>query len=223
MDFYKELMNPAELRNEELLSILNQMSDIAKKIDLNKVKYNKNIDREPWVSEEKLHSLIYEWDGHLGYPEETLGFNLLPGEFNYSDAQEAIDMIEEYENLNDDLINFLGAHRRALSCIYPPGGFISWHNNANASGYNILLTWSETGDGFWQHWDPKKRELVKIPDKPGWQCKYGYYGQYSEGPEKVCYHAAQTDCLRMTVAFVFNGDETGRRMAEMLIEEIETP
>ena len=61
-----------------------------------------------------------------------------------------------------------------------------------------------------------------IKDVPGWQCKYSYYGSYDDGLDKVLYHCAHTNCLRVTFAFVFNRDVTGRRMAEMLIEEIET-
>ena len=125
------------------------------------------------------------------------------------------------EELVNEVCMFLGAHRKALSMVYPPGGFIGWHNNANAGGYNIIFTWSEKGDGQWEHIDPITKEHVVIPDVEGWQCKYGYYGTYDEY-DKILYHAARTNCLRSTIAFVFNSDETGKRMAEHVVEEIQT-
>ena len=67
-----------------------------------------------------------------------------------------------------------------------------------------------------------KKQMVRIDDVPGWQCKYGYYGSYIEGKEKVLYHAAATNCWRMTIAFVFNKEEGGRKMSEMLVEDLQS-
>ena len=50
--------------------------------------------------------------------------------------------------------------------MYPPGGYISWHNNANASAYNLIFTWSETGDGYFKYIDGETKEEIVIKDKP---------------------------------------------------------
>jgi hypothetical protein len=128
--------------------------------------------------------------------------------------------MERINNFKANLITELGVRYNALFAIYPPGGYISWHNNQNAPGYNVLLTWSENGDGYWEHLDPKTNKIERINDVPGWQCKYGYYGTYEEGMDNVLYHAAATNCWRATIAFVFDKNEGGRMMSEMLIEEI---
>lgn len=224
MDFHKEAVNTAVIRNKELLEILNRHLEVAKKVDIEKIldPEAKEKGREEWVSKDYLDKVVYDFRDHDGYPKMLYGFELAADKFNYRDINTQSEIMQEYEKVSDELTSFLGVHRRALSCVYPPGGFISWHNNANASGYNVIFTWSENGDGQWEHIDPITKEHVVIKDVPGWQCKYSYYGSYDDGLDKVLYHCAHTNCLRMTFAFVFNRDETGRRMAEMLIEEIET-
>lgn len=225
MNFHKEAVNTAVIRNEELLSLLNRHLEVAKKVDIKKVTDREAQwqDKNDWVSKEYLDKIVYDFRDHNGFPRTLYGFELASDKFNYSDITEQADILKEYEEVSDELVSFLGVHRRALSCVYPPGGFIAWHNNANAAGYNVIFTWSENGDGQWEHIDPITKEHVIIKDVPGWQCKYSYYGSYDDGLDKVIYHCAHTNCNRMTFAFVFNKDEAGKRMAEMLIEEIETP
>jgi hypothetical protein len=224
MDFHAEAMNTATIRNTELLDILNRHVDIARKVDIKKVRTPEmeHVDMKEWVSKEYLDKIVYDYRDHSGYPRMLYGFELAADKFRYDDIATEAEITKEYEEVCEELTSFLGVHRRALSCVYPPGGFISWHNNANASGYNVIFTWSENGDGQWEHIDPITKEHVIIKDVPGWQCKYGYYGSYDDGLDKVLYHCAHTNCLRMTFGFVFNRDESGKRMAEMLIEEIET-
>ena len=214
-------MNTAEIKNEELKEILNRISENTQRVDFDKVRQiPRNETADEWCNDEYKRHIINKGSAHDGYPEMLLGCSLEPGKFFY-DGSDALQLIEESERAIKDLCAWSGAHHRALTAIYPPGGFIGWHNNANASGYNILFTWSLEGDGQWEHIEPSTGEHVIIPDVEGWQCKYGYYGSYRE-PDKLLYHAARTNCLRTTVAFVFNGDERGKSMAEMLIEEIET-
>ena len=104
--------------------------------------------------------------------------------------------------------------------MYPPKGFISWHNNANASAYNLIFTWSETGDGYFKYIDGYTGDEIVIPDKKGWQCKAGYFGAYNEEPEKLVYHTASTDCWRITVSYIFNREEMSLGLQEDVIEEI---
>jgi hypothetical protein len=102
------------------------------------------------------------------------------------------------------------------------GGNISWHNNANAPAYNFVFTWSETGDGWWKHWDNEKKEMITIPDVKGWQCKAGYFGSYEDNEERLVYHTAKNGGtgLRMTVAFVLDRSEMALGMQDWIIEDI---
>ena len=101
----------------------------------------------------------------------------------------------------------------------------SWSANA----YQVLFTWSETGEGFFEYYDKKTDEIIKIDDVPGWQCRHYYFGAEQE-EDLHCWHAAYTECQRITLAYQFvnNGsinnpeDAQARAMRDMLIEEIET-
>ena len=107
----------------------------------------------------------------------------------------------EWQLIDTELRLLLGLDCCALAQYYPPDGHIEWHNNANASAYNLIFTWSETGDGWFKWYDLKKKENVTMPDKKGWSLKAGYFGGYDE-PDKVVYHAAHTNCPRLTVSYV---------------------
>jgi len=215
-------MNTAVIRDPELLGILEEYSDLVQSIDLETVEFDKtDLNNKHLVSEEYRKRIQAMGRGHDGFPEKIVGFDLGLDKFRCSDIDEYVRLSRASEEITGRLQAVLGTKYRALSCVYPPGGLISWHNNANAPGYNIIFTWSEKGDGYWEHLDPDTGEIVRIQDVAGWQCKYGYFGHYDQF-DKVLYHAAYTDCLRTTVAYVFNGDNTGKNMAEMLIAEIET-
>jgi hypothetical protein len=216
---YEHGMNPVDIVNSELKDILERISRIVQSIDPDKVRQiPRDETPEEWCGEDYRKHIISKGRGHEGFPEMLAAACLEPGKFIY-DGEERTRILQDMESCIAELCSWAGAHRRALTAIYLPGGFISWHNNANAHGYNVLFTWSEEGDGQWEHIEPVTGEHVVIPDVKGWQCKYGYYGTYDE-PEHVLYHAAKTNCLRCTVAFVFNGNRTGKNMAEMLIDEI---
>lgn len=90
----------------------------------------------------------------------------------------------------------------ALAAVYPANGYMSWHTNADAPGYNVLMTWSETGKGFFRYQDPITKEIITMHDKPGWNCKVGYFGKHTE-TDKLFWHCCGTEELRVTVAWVF--------------------
>jgi hypothetical protein len=127
-----------------------------------------------------------------------------------------------------DFASHLGAHTSALLSYYPPGGFVGWHTNYDANAYQVLFTWSETGEGFFEYYDKKTDEIVKIQDVPGWQCRHYYFGAGHE-EDLHCWHAAYAGCQRITLAYKFvnNGsvdnpeDAKAQQMRDMLIEEIE--
>ena len=214
-----------DLKNQEFIDILNEYKDvllhrenendepyIAKELSIS----FKNHKAEDYVSDEYLKDIISQGRSHNGFPAVLRGFVGL----KWEETQHKNTVIKNAtKTLNSKLIEFLSCRNNALNACYPPGGFISWHNNANAKGYNIIITYSETGDGWFDYWDLEKKERVRIQDKPGWQAKMTYFGPY-EDPDKLCYHAAYTDCYRITVAFVFaEADEFWQEV----IEDLETP
>lgn len=122
----------------------------------------------------------------------------------------------------------IGAHTSALLSYYPPGGYVGWHTNYDASAYQILFTWSKSGNGYFRYWDKQKDEIVTIQDKPGWQCRHFYFGPDDE-PHNHCWHSAYTSDERITLAYKFCGfgendprDAQARHLRDMLIEEIES-
>jgi hypothetical protein len=213
------------IQNSEFLDILNEYKDvllkreegddtplIAKEVG---VQHNDE-EADPWINDEYMHDIIKMGREHDGFPKVLKGFAGLKHEGGDMRGKVIKDASRV---LNTKLMEFLSCRNNALNACYPPGGFISWHNNANAKGYNIIITYSETGDGWFDYWDLEKQERVRIQDKPGWQAKMTYFGPY-DNPDKLCYHAAYTDCYRITVAFVF--DEADEFWEEV-IEDLETP
>lgn len=117
--------------------------------------------------------------------------------------------------LDDELILFLGARNNALKMYYPPKGFIGWHNNGNAPGYNIIITYSSEGDGAFYTYDKSNDKIIEQKDKKGWFIKVGYFGHYKE-PEKLCWHAAKTDCDRLTLSYIIYD----KNLWENMVDEI---
>lgn len=213
------------IQNSDFLDILNEYKDVLMRRDhendnplvskeINLMHKGELADR--WISDEYMHEIIKMGRSHDGFPKVLKGY----GPLKHENEDHSGKVIKDASRvLNSKLIEFLSCRNNALNACYPPGGFISWHNNANAAGYNIIITWSETGDGWFDYWDIDKQKRVRVQDKQGWQAKMTYFGPY-EDPDKLCYHAAYTDCYRITVAFVFaEADEFWMEV----IEDLETP
>jgi len=100
------------------------------------------------------------------------------------------------------LQNTLGAPQNALCVLYPDDGYIGWHHNGNAPGYNILFSYSQDGDGYFKYYDREKDEVIYMQDNPGWNVKCGYYPYEKTEPNRVYWHAAATKKARMSIAFV---------------------
>jgi hypothetical protein len=160
-----------------------------------------------------------------GFPEKLKGYSLKSVGYDRHTLKEKANsnffFNKKYLELNTKLQTVLGTFHNALCVVYPPDGFIAWHNNANASAYNLIFTWSETGDGYWKHIDPNTNEEVLVPDVPGWRCKAFYFGAYKDDPKDIVYHMASTDCWRMTISYMF--DRKHKDYWLDVIEEIETP
>ena len=177
--------------------------------------------KEEMLSERYLKEVIDKRQEHDGFPDAVCGHSFT-NNLQFSDPAAVVENYEIGSKIQDFMTNIcinIGVKRNALFSVYPPGGFITWHNNANAPAYNFIFTWSETGDGWFKFWDINKQEIVTIPDKKGWQCKAGYFGSYKE-PDKLCYHAASTECLRMTIAFTLSQGEMSLNWQDDIIEDI---
>ena len=122
------------------------------------------------------------------------------------------------EEVKHSTAKILGAHTSALALYYPPEGFVGWHTNEDAASYQILFTWSETGDGYFRYRDPETKTLVTLQDRPGWNVRYHYFGNTNE--DKL-WHCAYTKCSRFSFAYKFIGEES-KPLFEMALDEIKT-
>ena len=176
-------------------------------------------EREHYTGDKHRDSIMSRGSIHNGFPENGNYYSLKTDHENSSKAL-TTKVIENYTKFNEELQVKLCTRGNGLCAMYPPKGFISWHNNANASAYNLIFTWSETGDGYFKYIDGYTGKEITIQDRKGWQCKAGYFGAYDEEPEKLLYHSASTDCWRITVAYLFNREEISIGLQEDVIEEI---
>ena len=176
-------------------------------------------EREHYTGDKHRDSIMSRGSIHNGFPENGNYYSFKTDHENSSKAL-TTKVIENYTKFNEELQVKLCTRGNGLCAMYPPKGFISWHNNANASAYNLIFTWSETGDGYFKYIDGYTGKEITIQDRKGWQCKAGYFGAYDEEPEKLLYHSASTDCWRITVAYLFNREEISIGLQEDVIEEI---
>jgi hypothetical protein len=132
-----------------------------------------------------------------GFPSHSWGIELAH-DHAYYDAK---DIKDRASKTNDKLMDFFGARNNALQMYYPAGGYIGWHNNANARGYNIVLSCNPGADGEFEHWDHVNNKLNVFKDQSGWNCKVGYFGGFDE-PEKMYWHCARTRSPRLTLSYV---------------------
>ena len=212
-------MKTVPIRNQELMAILDKFVPLFQQINFETATVDLDCsDIEQFLDDDYKNFILKEGRRHDGFPSKLVGLELSAKDA-WSKEPYYYEMISASAKLKSELQGWTGTRQNALSAVYPAGGFISWHNNANAPGYNVLFTWSSEGDGQFEYIDPITKEHIVVPDVKGWQCKVGYYGTYEEH-DRLMYHAARTNCLRATIAFMFNPDETGRQMSEMLIEDI---
>lgn len=147
-----------------------------------------------------------------GFPRSCLGMGMR------EITPELMNVISPVSKQVERIGLFLGTPTNALVMAYPDRGYIGWHHNGNAPGFNILMTYSQDGDGCFKYWDREKQEIVVMPDEPGWTVKVGYYPSENKKDEsdKVYWHCAETKKQRISVAYVLNH----RNMWENMIDSI---
>lgn len=224
-------MQDIPVKNHELLARLDAyklflMKDIPKFEETFHLSCTQEArNRHFWAGKEHLDEIMDQGTHHEGFPDQMYGYEMSVGrkghEFFNGNVHPSVrkEKTADIAFMNKDLMEWLGVKNNALTAWYPPGGFISWHNNANAAAYNLIFTWSETGAGQFEYVDPATKQVVVMEDKPGWQCKAAYFGHYGE-PERLFYHAAKTDCWRCTVSFTFDTSQLSEQLREDLLEEI---
>lgn len=194
-------MKTFEIKDEFVLSKLSHIESRLLNINYDDVLVEDHEcldEKNRRLSEEYLKNIMLQRDSHKGYPSRQ------PRYYNSKYGKDVID--NEIYKHKCALTEYMFCQRICLDVLYPPKSYCDWHNNANASGYGIMFTWSETGEGDFRYWDNDKKEVIIIPDKKGWNAKQFYFGAYDE-PEKLVYHASSNDCLRYSMAFNFMGEK----------------
>lgn len=182
-------MKPIAINNHGLLDIVNTFLDTLLSVDRSKFPYGPNgkkpdniaIDPEGACGDEYLQFMQNKKVD--GFPEVTHGCDLGQWKPPQPELRDAL------KKLDNDLLAWSGSRNNAVKMLYPKGGYMGWHHNANASGYNILLSWSKEGTGYFRYQDPITKEIITMHDTPGWTCKVGYYGKITE-PERIYWHCA---------------------------------
>lgn len=179
-----------------------------------------HIDR--FTCDEELDRVMELSEQHDGFPEVIVGHSFSTNNLRFVSNDPSIPQLidSKLTEVIEKLAVEFTLKKNALFCVYPKNGYISWHNNANAPAYNFIFTWSETGDGWFKWYDMEKKEIITIPDKKGWQCKAGYFGPYNGPRNALCYHAARTNCLRMTIAFTLSMGDLSQGLQDWIIEDI---
>ena len=177
---------------------------------------------EKYCQPDHLWSMLENWEDHVGFPEEGYGFQVSHG------VQMRPDVFEPLKDwTKNEMVGLMGARSNSLTSYYPSKGFVGWHTNWNAYGWQLIMSWSETGDGYFSYYDKKNDKIITEDDVKGWQARWYRFGRIDE-PEHHCWHTAYTESPRFTLAFKWpyglhseNLDTTSASI-KMMIEEMET-
>lgn len=194
--------------NDELQSLLDNFTDWFFEQDRDQIVLRNGPDENEYYTSEEYHDSIY-WDMHIGWPEK---------EASYGNDLTRTDVTPEawrptILKFNKDLNDFLCTKHNAVMMYYPPGGFMGWHDNRNVAGYNILLSYTKNGKGWFKFKENGK--TITLNDRPGWNVKVGYYGSAVEKDLQVR-HCARSYEERLTFGFVI----PEKFMWEMMLEDI---
>ena len=203
-------MNSISISNIQLSEILNNFKDEILSNDLSKLNFrqgNVTKDNHYFCSIDLLNDLknkeMIDHTNDAKYVNIDSTFlkeinSKLDADLDEWNEQKSYTVVKsKFVSLKQKMFD-----QKVLGVIYPASGYMSWHTNANDFGHNVLLTWSETGNGFFRYQDPITKEVVTMQDKPGWNCKVGYFGKHTE-PDKLFWHCCSTDELRISVAWIF--------------------
>lgn len=172
----------------------------------------KNTHDDTPLSKEYLQEAMESVENY-GFPAISLGMCVNRDLISDQILDEQLAILN---NINE-LGIYLGVRNNALAMYYPPNGFIGWHHNANAYGYNVLFSYSVNDTGVFYYYDHDDDKIIEMQDESGWNVKVGYYPSLKENEiKKPFWHAAGTSTSRITVAFMINS----KILWEDMIEEI---
>lgn len=163
------------------------------------------------TDEQYMNHILSKGENHVGFPEvakctdmsQAHGQPWFPKKYG-----------ERQQETNTKIMHYLGARNNAVFTYYPEEGFMGWHTNWNAAGYNILITYnSEEDGGFFRYRDPLTGEVVTMIDPVGWSCKVGYFGNRQER-DKIVYHCCANTSKRLTLGYVVPHLDIWRSMIE---------
>ena len=220
-------MTEIVIRNEGLLQTLNDTVEMFLEHRELMTELSDNLQRdvpveewEKFCKEDYLHEMIATGVDHAGFPETGYGFQVAQG------VRQRPDVFTPLKDwTKNQLPMMFGARSNSLTSYYPPNGFVGWHTNWNASAYQIIITWSENGDGYFSYYDKETDTIITEQDVKGWQARWYRFGRYDE-PQHHCWHTAWTNSPRFTLAFKFpynNVNEDSALLAlKDFVEELET-
>lgn len=194
--------------SEDLQTLLDQFANWFFEQDRSQIVLKNEVDEDEYYTSEEYHDSI-DWDTHIGWPAPEASYG--------NDLAGALTTPESWRptilKFNRDLNNLLCTKFNAVMMYYPPGGFMGWHDNRNVPGYNILLSYTKNGNGWFKF--KENGETVTLHDKPGWNVKVGYYGGEDEEENQVR-HCARSYEERLTFGFVI----PDKFMWDMMLEDI---
>ena len=203
-------MQKIQINNKELKNLLNDFSDWFNYLDKSEIKLKGKKDHNEYYTSEEYYNTI-DKKNHIGFPEKTYGVDLA------SVDSTPISFREKIRNIDKDFNSILGSKNCAVKMYYPKNGYMGWHNNHNAHGYNILFSYSKEGSGFFRYKELKNLKTVTMFDSAGWTAKVGYYGSNKE-QDKLFWHCARAYEDRLTLGFVI----PDKNFWNMMIEDIES-
>lgn len=210
-------MLDVSIKNKELIKTLDWFAEWMFSHDqsvLDNLKFpNCESNVEEATSIEYLRSLQEKHVLESGFPLDLFGYDINAGKISeMPDGWNSIAL-----ELDKRMISAIGVEFSALKMYYPTDGYIGWHNNCNCPGQNLLLTYSKTGNGYFEYVDPVSKEIIRMEDRPGWTAKVGYYGSDKE-PDKIIWHCARTYEPRITISYVVRDQS----MWEFMVEDIQS-
>ena len=84
------------------------------------------------------------------------------------------------------------------SFIYPPGGYMSWHNNHKRPGVRLYCVWSEEGGSEFKYFFDNEVRVIK--EHKGWNINLFRI----EAPPMKFWHSVSTDTYRLSLGFRIN-------------------
>jgi hypothetical protein len=195
-------MRPITLHNDSILKVLNKIVDSVYDPDTlaELVSSDKVIDSKcPLISDLDGYSDEYFYRAKNDFNVKEFGFPTCSRMLETNGSLKLTELLKKHTRR---LQRKLGGEAGALTALYPENGYIGWHHNGNAPGYNILFSYSTDGKGKFQYYDYETESIIPLYDSPGWNVKVGYYPDQNKEPERVYWHEADTVNPRLSIAFI---------------------